>query len=146
MKKKKNLGWEAIICSWGLFRGSRWELLYHNESKRCNTEEVCGPQGKQKETKFGQLLPLHHCQPMNILAHPRTSCIMYCIDKLWLYGFNLAYFACFKIANYLSASIILDEIITVNPIGVIIRVIRRWDWPSLGVVHLWTSQTICKDS
>ena len=41
---QKTLGWEAVsdqwwghICSWGLFQGSGWELLYHGESKCCNT-------------------------------------------------------------------------------------------------------------
>ena len=32
--------------SWGLFRGSRWDVLYHgNPSAATPMEEVCGPQG-----------------------------------------------------------------------------------------------------
>ena len=50
----KTLGWEAVtdrwrghICSWGLFRGSGWELLYHgNPSAATPMEEVCGSQGR----------------------------------------------------------------------------------------------------
>ena len=62
--KIKTLGWEVIsdrwaekqyrtdeeviiICSWELFGGSRWELLYHgNPSAATPMEEVCGPQGE----------------------------------------------------------------------------------------------------
>ena len=55
--------WWGHICSWGLFWGSGWELLYHrNPSAATSMEEVCGPQGRRckKKKTFGQIRPLHH--------------------------------------------------------------------------------------
>ena len=50
---EKTLGWEAVsdwwghICSWGLFRGSRLEFLYHvNPRAATSMEEVCWLQGR----------------------------------------------------------------------------------------------------
>ena len=52
----KTLGWEVVsdrwwghtcICSWGLFRGSGWQIIYHgNASAATPMKEVCGPQGR----------------------------------------------------------------------------------------------------
>ena len=65
---KKPLGWEAVldrwwshICSWGFFRGSGWELLYHgNPNAATQMEIVCAPQGVlcwKIKPHFGQIRP-----------------------------------------------------------------------------------------
>ena len=66
---KKTHGWEAVsdrwwghICSWGPFRGSGWELLYHRNSSATTPTEEVSPQGRLCcKINHAHLVKFDHC-------------------------------------------------------------------------------------